>query len=219
MAAILSFVAITEIVRQRGMAAERASDAAAVESIHRSDAYGRALEHTYRIGLIPAVLRRATHGQLHERLEAAGVEPDFDPPAPPPRLRGLVALGATVAVFMAAWLSPWLAFFATGGDSLVPTHLSSTLPVYGSEALEWLASEAEFVEHWRDAAILYDAAADVRPANQFLRLEAVRSWAYAGDCAQADRAAAELDPGTEDLRFADELVDWCELTGGLPPSG
>lgn len=77
------------------------------------------------------------------------------------------------------------------------------MPIYGSASLEWLASEAEFDESWRDAAVLYDAAADMRPTDEFLRLEAVRTWAYAGDCSQAEWAA--------------DLIEWCDLTGGLPP--
>ncbi|MDH3247514.1 MAG: M56 family metallopeptidase [Acidimicrobiia bacterium] len=220
-AAVLCFVAVTVIARRRALAAEHASDTAAVESIHRSEVYARALEKTYRIGLIPAVLRRATHGQLHERLLAAGVEPDFDPPAPPSRVRGLAALLAGVVVLAGAWFSPWLAYIMAGSDSLVPTHLAAALPIYGSDPLVSLAFEAELEERWGDAAILYDAAADGRPAEALLRLEAVRSWAYAGDCVRAERSADSLDRVTriDDLRYAEELIDWCDLTGGLPTSG
>lgn len=215
-AAVLFFVVLTEIVRRRGRAAEHASDHAAVGAIHRSEVYAHALEKTYRIGLIPAVLRRSTHGQLHERLLMAGIEPDFDPPAPPSRARGVVALFATVAVFVVAWFSPWLAYAVTGGDSLRPTQLAAALPIYGSDPFESLAFDAESERRWSDAAILYDAAADVRPADAYLRLEAVRLWAYAGECERAESSADALGPDTrtDDLRYADELIDWCELTGG-----
>lgn len=217
-AAVVFFVATTEVARRRGLAAEHASDSAAVESIHRSEVYAHALEKTYRIGLIPAVLRRSTHGQLHERLEAAGIDPDFDPPAPPSRSRALAALLATTALFAAAWFSPWLTYAVTGSDSLVPTHLSAAIPIYGSDPLESLAFEAELEERWSDAAILFDAASDVRRADGYLRLEAVRLWAYAGLCAEAEASTELLAPETlaDDLRYADDLIDWCELTGGVP---
>jgi Zn-dependent protease with chaperone function len=215
-AAVLLFVAVTEIVRRRGLAAEHASDSAAVDAIHHSEVYGRALEKTYRLGLIPAVLRRATHGQLHERLEAAGVDPDFEPPLPPSGFRPLVALGGVLMVFLAAWFSPWLLYAVAGGESEAPIHLASAFPVYGSEALETQAFEAEFEERFGDAAILYEAAASVRPDNPFLRSEAVRAWAFAGDCSRASEGVGLLDRAehAEDVRYAEEWVDWCEQTWG-----
>ncbi len=217
-AALVLFVAMTQIIRRRSVAAEHASDSAAVEAIHRSEVYARALETTYRVGLIPAVLRRSTHGQLHERLLAAGVEPDFDPPAPPPRWRGVAMLLATVAVLTAALLSPWLTYAVAGSDSLLSTHLSASFPIYGSDALEWLASQAELEERWWDAAVLYEAAAEVRPDDEFLRWETTRLWAFAGECLRAEQSIALLDPDTDVDAFGylDELIDWCHLTGGMP---
>lgn len=219
--AFLFFAIVTEVVRRRSVSAERASDAAAVDAIHHSEVFGRALEKTYRIGMIPAVLRRATHGQLHERLEAAGLEPDFEPPRPPPRLRLLVAILCSFTLLVAAWFSPWMAYVITDDESLIPTQLSAVLPIYGTDALAWLASEAEFAERWRDAAVLYEAAAVVRSAEPYLRTEAVRSWAYAGDCDRAAASAERLDPAADadDRRISEELVEWCELTGGLQTSG
>ena len=217
-AAIVAFGVVTEIVRRRGLAAEHASDSAAIESIHHSEVYGRALEKTYRIGLIPAVLRRSTHGQLHERLEAAGVEPDFDPPLPPSGVRPLVAMVGVLGVLVLAIFSPWAVYAAAGSGSLVPTQLSAALPIYGSDPLETLAFDAELDEQWAAAAVFYEAAADLDGDEPYLRSEAVRMWAYAGDCERAERSAWELDPGAgvDDLSYVEELIDWCNLTGGLP---
>jgi Zn-dependent protease with chaperone function len=221
LAALLAFVAVTEVVRRRGLAAEHASDSAAIESIHHSDVYGRALEKTYRIGLIPAVLRRSTHGQLHERLSAAGVEPDFEPPLPPSGVRPLVAMIGVLVVVVVAVFSPWLVYATADSGSLAPTQLSAALPIYGSDPLETLAVHAEFDERWATAALLYGAAADLDGDDPYLRSDAVRMWAYAGHCDRAADSAKGLDPTThlEDRRYADEFVEWCEVTGGLTSSG
>lgn len=218
--ALLLFVVVARVLRRRSLAAEHASDAAAIDAIHQSDAFGRALEKTYRIGLIPAVLRRATHGQLHERLEAAGIAPGFEPPAPPPRRRFRLAFLAAFVVLVASWFSPWLAYALVDEESLMPTHFSAALPIYGSDALEWLATEAELDERWRDSALLYEAAAQVRPADQFLRWETARLWAFAGDCRRAGSSLELLDPtaDSDSYDYLEELIEWCHLTGGMPAS-
>jgi Zn-dependent protease with chaperone function len=217
-AAVGLFVAVTEIVRRNARAAEHASDSAAVESIHHSEVYGHALEKTYRIGLIPAVLRRSTHGQLHERLEAAGVRPDFDPPAPPSRARPLTTLVAMTAVLIGAWFSPWLAHAVASDDSALPNQFAATLPIYGTDPLTWLASQAEVEERWRDAAVLYEAASVAIPSDGYLRSEAVRLWAYAGECRRAELSLEYIDPQTDpdDYAYGVDEIDWCLQTGGLP---
>lgn len=215
--ALLVFVGVTEVVRRRGLAAELASDSAAVDASHHSAVYGRALEKTYRIGLIPAVLRRGTHGQLHERLAIAGVEPGFDVPLPPSRVRPLVALVGSALTMAAAVFSPWIAYAVSGSDAEAFHRFAAAIPVYGSSSVETLAWDAELDERWAEAAILYEAAADVSPSDPYLRSEAVRLWSYAGNCAQAEESAQLLDPQThaEDRRYSNELIEWCELTGGL----
>lgn len=219
--ALLILVGVTEVVRRRGLAAEHDSDSAAVDAIHHSAVYGSALEKTYRIGLIPVVLRRATHGHLHERLATAGVEPEFEVPSPPSRLRPLVAVVGGVVTIVAAVFSPWVAYLASGNDAEAFHQFGAAIPLYGSSSLEDLAFDAELDRRWGDAAVLYEAAADARPSDVFLRSEAVRLWAFAGDCARAGASAEALDPAlhAEDVRYAEDLIEWCELTGGRATTG
>ena len=122
---------------------------------------------------------------------------------------------------MVAVFSPWLVYATADSGSLAPTQLSAALPIYGSDPLESLAFDAEFDEQWATAALLYGAAADLDGDDPYLRSEAVRMWAYAGHCDRAADSAKGLDPTThlEDRRYADEFVEWCEVTGGLTSSG
>lgn len=65
---------------------ERADRAGAGES-GESPAYARALERLYQSNLQPAVVRKRTlHPSLYDRMLSAGVQPEFERPAPPPSL-------------------------------------------------------------------------------------------------------------------------------------
>ncbi len=220
LAAIVLLLVVLIVARRRWLTAEQASDAAAIESAHHAPAYGRALEKTYRVGLIPAVLNRSTHGPLHERLRTAGVEPDFEVPSPPSRARLFVAITAVLLTFTAALFSPWLAYLAAGDGSDLPMQMSAAIPVYGTDPLASLAIDAELEERWRDAALLYEAATEMNPDDPALRTEALRLWAFAGQCERARDHVASTEPSSpEEAQYYDELIDWCDLTGGLQPTG
>ena len=178
---------------------------------------GRALEKTHRVGLIPAVLKRSTHGPLHERLTAAGIQPDFDVPSPPSLKRGLGLLGAVALTFMIAISSPWLAFAVLDDSSEIPLQMAVALPVYGVDSLETLALEAQADGRWRDAAVLFEAVLRVSPDNELARYEVLHAWASAGECDRVIAVAEELDHESNETYavYVEDLADWCRLTGGI----
>jgi len=69
--------------------------------------YARALEKLHRFNGTPAVARASAHGSLYDRMRAAGVEPDFERPAPPDRdVLGGFAITVAVLVYMASLWVP-----------------------------------------------------------------------------------------------------------------
>jgi hypothetical protein len=199
------------VVRRFAVRMEARSDEHAVANLDHSETYGRALEKIYRIGLIPAVLRRPTHGQLHDRLEACGLSPDFDPPAPPP-IRPLVASTvAAVLVGLAILAAPYLAMIGAGSSSPTPAHVALALGSYEPWSFERLGLLSELEGDFDAAAVFYTAAANASPDPEALiNLVYVRS--ISGDCDDAALALSELTErnGTVgDVSLAAEWVDWC----------
>jgi hypothetical protein len=131
----------------------------------------------------------------------------------------VAAIGILVVV-VAATFSPWLVYATAAPGSLAATQFSAALPIFGSGPFETLAYEAELKSEWVAAALFYGAAADAGGDPHF-RSEEVRMWAFAGLCDRAAGTAQVLDPVTqrEDRRYAEDLVEWCEETGGRSPSG
>ncbi len=82
------------ILRNFSQRMEQRADAAAAHSEGANpQTYARALEKLYEGNLIPAVLRgkRLTHPHLYDRLLAAGTQPSYPRPQPPPRMAGFVS--------------------------------------------------------------------------------------------------------------------------------
>lgn len=76
-----------------GIWARSERDADEAGAGHDGPAYGRALVALYRANLYPIASRTADgHASLRERLEALGVEPDFEPTGPPSQLPALITL-------------------------------------------------------------------------------------------------------------------------------
>lgn len=78
---------------------EYAADAAAQRTQSDPAAYAKALERLHEVNLMPAVhdSRTQTYPHLYDRMLAAGVQPDYPRPLPPPRLPALA--GVLVALF------------------------------------------------------------------------------------------------------------------------
>lgn len=67
-------------------AMEKRADKVARESVEETAAYARALELFYRVNQAPAVIKKGTgqiHPDLYDRMEAAGLKPDYPRPAAP----------------------------------------------------------------------------------------------------------------------------------------
>jgi Zn-dependent protease with chaperone function len=191
---------------------ERLADVVARDHTHGSEAFGSALASIYRTGLVPAVLRRDPHGHLHERLVAAGVEPDFDPP-PAPSLRQPAVLA--VAAFLIPVLvlfSPWLV--VRTGSRQTTAHVAASLNVYGGWPYEELALQAEVAGDLLRAGVLYERAADVSSGSSQL-VDAAVAYARAGRCEDARRVAARLlsiTPPAAHVWTAEEWVAWCDAS-------
>lgn len=120
----------------------------------------------------------------HERLAAAGVEPEFEIPTPPPSTPVLVAMVGGAVALGIVMFSPWLVHRVVGPGSDVPIRMSAVLPIHGSDPLETLAHGAELEERLGDAALLYEAAAQTS-ADPYLRSAALKLRAFAGECDRA----------------------------------
>ncbi len=208
---LLTVLIILAVFRRTAVRLETRSDQRAVEN-SQSSVYGAALEKLYRIGLIPAVRRRASHGQLHDRLRIAGSVPDFAPPAPPPRR--VLAVCGVVAVLLAAsaFLAPWLAYFTAGPTSPTPALLGLSLGSYGTWPLQRLGQLAEIDGDLERAAVLYAGAARLGD-DPAIYPHAIHLHALSGRCKDAASALADLQRlggSPEDLSVGAEWVDWCE---------
>jgi len=85
-------------IRRLTRAMEERADAISHAHEGEPGTYARALEHLYQINLMPAVMRqkRATHPHLYDRLAAAGINPAYPRPKPPPLWRAWIAILAMV---------------------------------------------------------------------------------------------------------------------------
>ena len=148
-------IGILLLLRRFASAMEARSDAHAVACLKTAIAYGRALEKIYRIGLIPAVSRRPSHGQLHERLQAAGLVAGFDPPGPPPMRTLGVATVAAVVVGVGIWLAPYWVGITADPLSPYPAHVALALGSYGSWPFERLGQLADVGGDYEAAEALF----------------------------------------------------------------
>ena len=191
---------------------EARSDVHAVDAVNDPDVYGMALEKVYRFGFIPAVLRRPSHGQLHERLSGAGVAVDFDPPAPPPTRFLISSAVAAVLVGLVIGVAPFVATLGADLSSPQPAHVALALGTYGSWPYERLGQLADVDQDFETAEVFYAAAVDATTdPDPLVDLIYVRS--VLGRCAEAGEALMSLAATTaspEDLSLAGLWVKWCQ---------
>lgn len=182
-------------------------------------AYGRALLRLYEAKLAPAVSASgATHPHLYERLQAAGVTPDFPRPLPPAAVRsteGVLLLSACVLGFALLFGLRKLAEYPA-----TPARTLASLALNGPNArdlgrLGALAWEDDLAR----AAACYRAAARLAPGDPTWPYTVAQAEAARGACAEARRALEigyrierRSDAPTDGrLREqAEEAVDDCE---------
>jgi Zn-dependent protease with chaperone function len=118
---------------------EERADHAAHE--YEPAAFARALEKIHQHNLVPAVLfgRGSTHPHLYDRMLAAGIQPDYERPRPPPRSSGVpgFVLGVMLAVapgFAVMAVSAWSSSRVQAGED---AHLIALAVSHGDP---WIAT-------------------------------------------------------------------------------
>src|SRR4029077_18889578 len=129
-------------------------------------AYARALEHLYRLNLLPVVsgLKCQTHPDLYDRLVSCGVQPEYPRPPAPSRRRMLAAL-----VVMLAPLPFITGTFPAAIGTLADNDMSSDAAIYhlmllpGDEAwcLNRLGNNRNDAGQFNDAAVFFQAASAI----------------------------------------------------------
>jgi len=102
---ILVLAAIYSVARKRFTAVRRRLEFAADTTAHQHQpnqgVYASALELLYQANNTPAVLRaRRTHGNLYDRMMAAGATPDYPRPAPPSYARSVVPFAFSLVLLL-----------------------------------------------------------------------------------------------------------------------
>jgi Zn-dependent protease with chaperone function len=142
---------------------EARADAAARAGVG-GETYARALERLYEVNLVPVVLSGATtHPHLYDRMLAAGVEPSYPRPAPPPQgvpRRVLLASLAVGTVLVIGAPASLVAFCC--GHAQDPLRVQASLLIPGWNEAPRLATLARDRQKAGDpvaAVKLYRAAA------------------------------------------------------------
>jgi len=208
---------------------ENRADAVATAGESTNAAYARALEHLYRLNLIPAVtsLKCQAHPDLYDRLVASGVQPEYPRPRPPSRRR----MWATLAIMFAP-----IPFVPTALGVLVESLDKEPVPRTLHVALILPSNEAWCLGHLGEAR---DEASDFDQATVFFRAAATidrTAWQYpanltrtclrANRCedaegalrdARARRSTAESDPDTDEwFQDMERAIEACRESQHVP---
>jgi Zn-dependent protease with chaperone function len=178
----------------RPWARQREHDADSV-AMQTSDAavYARALEKLYEANLYPATQRGGTHASLYDRLERAGITPDYPRPALPPRLSGLPAMVAAVTfvpVFAVGWPLLWQ---ATAPDPA----LAAAVVTRRAHPLGELALSAWDDGNTPAAITLYRRAEELDPSSPWYPRNLAAVLNEVGDCKAAAAALQRARANTD----------------------
>ena len=207
--ALLLVVAIARFVRRVSAVEETRADHVAVDSSHESHPLGTGLLKAHKAALIPSIVKGDTHGPLHERLMRAGIEPDFEPVEPKPRLGSLlVAVAFFFGLLVVVLIGVEIATDRWDGGT--GTHVALALGWNEAEVL-WYVGEVAAWDGDYDKAVLYlrEAAAQ----EEYGALASL-PWALgsAGRCGEVPGAYDDLvatDPTAEDLANAELWLEHC----------
>lgn len=193
---ILGSLALVSWSRKR----EHAADGVALET---SDAvtYARALERLYEANLYPATQRGGTHPSLFDRLERAGLTPDYPRPPLPPRghiwVMWVCILVAPVVA--TTWPRSWQALADSPEVDAVVSDAAR--PVAELALRAWQNDNLE------TSIALYRRAERLDPYSPWYPRNLAAVLQRAGDCegasVAADRAYAKLpnEPDAEEALF------------------
>lgn len=183
-------IALTAAVRRLLERPARKTAATGEESA----AYARVLERIYEINGIPAVMRGAwaSGTSLHDRMRAAGVEPSFERPAPPPRL--LVPLLTCFVLAIAALMGTRVLLMwaeVVHGERLAVIHVVVATTGGDGQAFEQLGYARYLSGDVEGAVTAYAAAAELEPDDAEPRALVARLRMMEGDCRAAAASAWE----------------------------
>jgi Zn-dependent protease with chaperone function len=208
--AFAAVVGVRLYLRGMDAAEEGRADEEAIELSHRSESLGSGLLKMHESALIPAYVRRAPHGPLHDRLVLSGLTPDFSPITTSPSMRRLkAAMVLALTVTVAAVFAPWFAVDIWDGET--GSDVAVAFGWRADEVLWWQSVlSAEVLDYPAAAAYMVESAAMGSP-------EAVRDlpWAlWAADrCGEVPAARQALvDAGGDqfDIDQADSWLEMCE---------
>jgi Zn-dependent protease with chaperone function len=183
-----AFVALSRRMEQR-------ADAMATVAGTGDAAYARALEHLYRLNLLPVVtgLKCQTHPELYDRMVACGVQPEYPRPPAPSRRRGMAAL---VVMFLPIpFVMGTFPFVVDAlADRAVSTeasiHRLLILPIDEAWCLDQLGRIRDEAGKPEDAAVFFQAASAINRA----------AWHYPASLARTYLNAKRLDDAESALR-------------------
>lgn len=194
------FIAGSLALRSWSRKREHAADGVALET---SDAvtYARALERLYEVNLYPATQRGGTHPSLFDRLERAGLTPDYPRPPLPPR-------GHVVAMWLCILIAPvvgttWPRLWQSLADSPEVDAVVSD----AARPLAVLALQAWHNDNLGTSIALYRRAEQLDPYSPWYPRNLAAVLQLAGDCegarVAADRAYSKLpnEPDAEEALF------------------
>ncbi|MFH1437883.1 MAG: M48 family metalloprotease [Pseudomonadota bacterium] len=224
----VSFFVLILLIKKMARRMEMRADEVAHSAEAGAGVYARALEKLHEHNMIPAVMpgKRRVHPHLYDRLLAAGVQPAYPRPGPPPRWSSRVGLLASLLPVIALLLGLRILFIFA---SLPARHNEQALEVLvaagGGEERE-LSDLAHLRFERGDtggsialyrAAAATDGGSPTYPANLAIVL------AYTGRCDEAKRWADDADlltkaggdnPGERRLvHMAVTAVDRCREPG------
>ncbi len=207
------------MTRQR----EVAADQHATAHVHDETIHAQALQALYRFNLTPVVMgnKRTTHPDLYDRMQAAGLTPEYERPEP-----ARLALGKQIAFFISSALlviGPMYGLlfgvvkidtlaYETGADRWVNRALAcgagaSVLTKIGRE----LADEPE------EAVMYLTAASEIKPKWWVVRIDLANALEKLGRRQEAWQAwiAAEIAHAQSSNQSADFYSDYDEAKARL----
>jgi Zn-dependent protease with chaperone function len=198
------------------------ADAAAQRDEDDAGTYARTLERLYEENLIPAVVAGAQviHPNLYDRMLAAGTEPDFPRPAPPPRSARIIAFTAAIGVCAVLGLGLPVAssYLMSGG----PEEAAVSLALFcgGAKDLEWLGYQESERNDPERALVFYRAAAALEPSSVWYASRVAVTLAGLGRLDEAAAALAEAEerarrspPAAHEREFLHDVRRYLEETG------
>ena len=192
---LLAVLLIVFLLRHASVEDETQADRVAHAHEGESGTYARALERLYRFNLSPAVTagKIKTHPDLYDRLIAAGVEPEYPRPEPPPARRSvrLAGVGLTIAMVVVGVVTPNVLESRGWRDG---ADIEAALAATGGHG--WLLERYGWVRHGEaddaTARLAARAALEVQPDDPWLGLAVVGLLGESGAEVEARALFEEL---------------------------